>query len=813
MLDALRAPRDGANVDVPTRGRRWRWLRRAAPEQHLPTAFSPSERSPWLARAELLALFALALLAALDRRASAQPGAMAGFLVLVVALLTLATFGRGQAVLLRRGLFAGVLALLPASGHVLPVAAALAGSLAFFTLVDALAGLRGLPGLAPQVLLPARPLRAAPYVFAGGAALCALASLRTDIPSPTATTLLTLWIASASVGGFVFAVTLARLRALELGAAPRAWGAALCFVPGAVAAGFAVLATRASPLAAVGASFVVASTLAAHVAKNFDALLGARRARRFGTLAVFGTPACLFLALIAADEPVHRSGVTLVSFLVGTALAIWHRDLADITGSGRSPWRQHLADARGDSERRHPFDAVSRALERVQHAPMLGRSPTLLVFETGERIEVDRAGYARRRQVTFPAELLALALAEPFATLREEVLHAIEVRRPDVRALLAWLDTDDLVSATVGIADGEPVCALLLPRAQRVSPLSLDELFEAKRLADVLAGHLANLEERRQSGARVDQLEKLLVEEEDRARLTAHRAARGGRARRLVAERYASAAMNVPVAPKSRLAFEALERAASRGQGAFVVSAPGNDGLGPLARAHLQGPRADEAFVVVDGTQPQRLEYWNSAEHSPLRTADRGTLVLEDVRCIPLGVQRLIAHVHAERRLPEGNADPIDFVLVLTSREAPARLLETGELAHELLDRLAGAAPVAMPDMAERAEDLRALLLAKLAREGLRTHGRPIGLADAAFAILVERMYLAGESEIDALVVALCRVAPGGVVQADDLRQVLSIGSPAAAPEEPPGRGAKKSSRPSAAKSVASRPRSTRHRR
>lgn len=813
-LDSLRAPHQRAGSR--SLGAAPRTERRPVAGV-LPEEFEPAARSPWLARVELLVLCGLALFAALDRSKGSHAGPIAGFVVLAVVLLTLATFRRGQAVLLRRGFFAAVVLLVPHGGPALPAAAALATSLSCFTLVDALAGLRGLRGLAPVVQLPAGLLRFAPYAYSGVAAALAALSLRTASPSQAGSTLLAVWIAMASVCAFSFAIVLAQLRRLELGAAPRAWGAALCFVAGAVAAAFAVLATRAPALSALAAAFVTASTVAAHVAGNFDALRAARHARRLGTLVVFGTPTCLFLALLAADEPVHRSLVTLVAFLVGTAVAVWHRDLAELTGSGRSPWSRYLAEARGTSERRHPFEAVTRALERVQHAPMLGRSPAVLVFETGERLEVDRAGYVRRRQVGFPRELLAVALGEPFAAVREEVLHALEVRRPDLRALLAWLDADDLLAACVGIADGEPVCALLLPRAQRDIPLSLDELFEAKRLADVLAGHLAILEERRQSGARVDRLEKRLVEEEERAQLTRYRAERRGHARRLNTERLARRAMSVPVAPKSRLLQEALDRAAARGQGAFVVTAPGNDAIGQLARAHLQGPRANEAFVVVDGTQPHTLERWQDPLRSPLLGADRGTLVLQDVRAIPLSVQRFIAHVHAERRLPGGEAEPIDVVLVLTAREAPQRLLETGELASELLDRLAGATPHAMPDMSERAEDLRALLVEKLAREGLRAHGRPIGIADAAFAVLVEHMFLAGESELDALTVALCRVAPSGVVQLEDLQRVLSFSGAAAAPpgaeESPRARGAKASSRPSAAKSVATRPRSTRHRR
>lgn len=808
QVDALRGPKRGQSpMSVPP-------PRRAPKPGTLPAPYEPTPRSPWLARAELIFLCSFALAAALDRTAQSHAGARAGFVVLGAVLLTLATFRRGQAMLLRRACFAAVLLLLPGAVSTSVLAAALATSLASFTIVDALAGLRGLPGLAPHVALPVHALRAAPYTYSVVAAACAAWALRTPIPSAAATSLLVTWIALAILGCVAFAIYLAKARSLELGAPPRAWAAALAFVPCSVAAAFAVFVGHVAPLSAVSAAFVVASSIGALVAQSFDALRGVRRARQLGTLAAFGTPVCLFLALIAADEASQRPAVTLVAFVVGAAMALWHGRLAELAGSGRSPWAPFLAEAQGVSERRHPFDAVTRALERVQHAPSLGTAPVLVVFETGERIDVDRAGYLRRRPVAYPAELITAALAEPFTTVREEVLHALEVRRPDLRALLAWLDADDIVAACVGIADAEPVCAMLLPRGTRETPLSLEELFEAKRLADVLAGHLAILGERRQSGALVDRLEKRLSAEDDAARLIAHRAARRGNARRRETERLASQLLPVLIAPKSRLVQEALERAAARNQGCFVLTAAGNDGIAALARAHLAGARQDEAFVVVDCTAVQTLDRFQSSAHSPLLAADRGALVLQDVRALPLAVQRFVAHVHAEKRLPDGDAEPLDFVLTLTARESATRLLDTGELAPELYARLGGATPLTLPEIADRPEDLRALLVAKLAREGMRAHGRPIGIADAAFAVLVESTFLGGEAELDALCVALCRVASSGVVQLEDL--ALARPRPAT-PLEPENSSAsvtaKPVSRPPAAKSVATKRRSTRQRR
>lgn len=733
---------------------------------------SPPTRGLWLARGELLVLVFSSLFVTLGVPTHAR-SPLGALLVLAVILFALFTVKSGGAVLLRRAAFAAVLLLLPRESPAALPAIAFATALATLSLSDALRGLRGLPGLSVPLVLPERALASAPHVYALVAA--ALAAWGALVPGMAARAALALavWIALATLAGVAGAVALARARHLELGAAPRAWAAALCFLPFALFAGWSV-SRGANVAIAFGAAFVIGASAAAHVAINFDALRGVRRARLYATLAVFGTPLSLLLALIAADEPAHRPAITVLAFVVGIVLALAHRQLAELGGAGRSPWTQHLQEARGSSERRHPFEAVTRALERMQNAPEIGRAPVVVVFESEERIEVDRAGYARRRVATFPRELIAVAQAEPFATLREEVLYALEVRRPDLRALLAWLDADDLRSATLGIAEGEPVCALLLPRGQRATSLSLEELYECKRLADTLAGHLAVWGERRHRGDREIEIERRLHEREEQLRGMAARLIAHGNVHRVAASRWAAQAPPVLVAPKSRLAIEALERRAARAQGTFVLIPPGNDALAAIAHAHLKGPRADRPFVVVDGATVRSEASWHDPATSPLAAAHTGALVVQDVRGVPLSVQRWLASALAERRLP-GSAEPLDVVLVVTSRAEPARLLEDGALAPELLERLAGAAPIAIPSMAERAEDLRALCTFKLAYEGIRAYGRPLGVADEAFALLVERGFDANEAELDVVLTRACRHASTGIVQRADMEAALGV--------------------------------------
>ena len=86
----------------------------------------------------------------------------------------------------------------------------------------------------------------------------------------------------------------------------------------------------------------------------------------------------------------------------------------------------------------------------------------------------------------------------------------------------------------------------------------------------------------------------------------------------------------------------------------------------------------------------------------------------------------------AEKRAPWERADPLDlFSSLLTAVAGPDDLVATSRLEPALASRLADArdAPVALPRLRDRPEDLRAILTDRLAREGLRGASQPPGAA------------------------------------------------------------------------------------
>jgi DNA-binding NtrC family response regulator len=138
-----------------------------------------------------------------------------------------------------------------------------------------------------------------------------------------------------------------------------------------------------------------------------------------------------------------------------------------------------------------------------------------------------------------------------------------------------------------------------------------------------------------------------------------------------------------------------------------------------------------------------------------------------DGAVLPLDVQRLIARACAEARFPWERPDRLDVQLAFTATETTEDLVASGRLDAALASRLADAygAPIALPRLQDRPEDLRAILTDRLAREGLRVLGRPVGIEPAAYARIAEHTFPGEEAELSALVqrlVARCATSQVG---------------------------------------------------
>lgn len=582
-----------------------------------------------------------------------------------------------------------------------------------------------------------------------------------------------------------------RARRLELGVPERAWA-----VLGAIAA--SVVALVALPW--TGAAAVLPSSLAVlgllgpvvvWLARRGDPVRLGIFSRVALVAATAGGGLVLCVELVRSERP-HDAGVLAVLLAAGTMVV---GAFAKTFASPLRPAQGALLDAVGSAlaacSRSGAEDALRDVLMRLREATGPSASPPVLyLLDPPRALTVDAAGYARERPAEPHPMAVAVAAREPEGVLRVEVLEALEVRRPDLRALLGALRDAGTLCCVVVARGGEIEALLTLPAGARSDPLSLEEVRALRTLAGGMAGLCASRAELARSFGRertahldVERLAAAGARLEQEARLAAAREDRAAR-------RLARPATVAAYAAASRFAHERLERRVAAGTPVVVLAPGGVDPVPYVARAHLAGSRARGPFVVVDGALASEHESsrWCDPAFSPIALAQRGMLVLLDGAALPPEVQSLIGHALAEDRPPWRPCEPLDVVVVLTSgRDGPSL---ARSLAPALVERFREAldAAVTLPALRDRAEDLRALLADRLAHEGLRLRGRPVGLDDAAFARLVDTAFDGGDAELAVLALRLVTGCEGDVVRAADVERLGLKAAGSGASRPPPAR-------------------------
>jgi hypothetical protein len=594
-----------------------------------------------------------------------------------------------------------------------------------------------------------------------------------------------LWLAIATTTGVLFGWTewTLRTRHLELGVVERAEAMRALLWALVIAVALVALLGRADADEGACLALALAGSLLTASALHPDAVPVGRAARRTIVLALVGGGVAVLGASVAAGG--YADDVWLATLLTGAAaLAI-----GSAVGALEAPlrpaggaWLDAFERAADEAVRPDPHDAILASLLSLRAPEGAGaQSPELWTFAPIRVTTIDAAGYMHQRDAELPDALLLVAAAEPEATLRAEVLDALEVRRPDIRPLVQWMTDRAALIATVIARDGETEGILVLPRGRRSEPVTLEEVRSFKRVADRLAtacrarGTQARMLDRaRDATVRAaeahEQVEKLVHERD-----------LDGERDLLATVRLARPATVGVYSATSRSLLEALERRTSAGAPIVIVAPSGADPVPYLARAHLAGVRAKAPLVLVDSTSVREHDpaRWTDPNLSPLALAHRGTLALLDGGALPADIQRLVARACAEKRAPWERPDPLDVQLALTTVTPPHDLVAQGRLDPALALRLGDAleGPVALPRLRDRPEDLRAILTDRLAREGMRVLGRPVGIDHAGYARLVDYEFPGEDAELTLIAQRLVARCVGDVVRAADV-EGLGLGEP-----------------------------------
>jgi hypothetical protein len=582
---------------------------------------------------------------------------------------------------------------------------------------------------------------------------------------------------SAGIGTLLVMVVatlrLRLVRRLELGIGDRIRSAfALCLAAFTVAVPAAWLDV-APPDRVLPAAVTLAAGAAAWAAITSEATLVTRVLRGLLAVTILGAPLLVAVTLFAELTPAHAPAAALVGGLIAIGVGLVAQRLARPLGPEQSRWLLAFDRAAQDALQPEPNAALRATLIALGRITLTQDArPQIWQRDPGEVISVDVAGYLDVTRAEAPATIYELGMAEPERTLRSDVLRTLEVRRPEIRGLLAWMQARSAYSATIVVDEDGPLGFILLPEAGRRSPLTLEEARAVRLLADrvssllAVAAALARSREREIAAvARADavddecrRLEHIVHGLADRNQVASERLARPARA-----AAYSAAA---------RGALIELERVGqSRSLSALVVP-PGSSAIGWAAHLHLASERRGGPLVVLDAAtaEEQRPTRWDEGAASPLAQADGGTLVVDNTLALPLGLQEAVAIALSRRaaHAPRSSILPPGVVVILPK---PAHeLIEHGTLSATLARWFADG-EVLLPPLRERAEDLRALALDAVAKRCLELGREPLGIDALALRMLVEYDWPGNEAELGSVLARAALLARGLVITGDDLAE------------------------------------------
>jgi DNA-binding NtrC family response regulator len=504
---------------------------------------------------------------------------------------------------------------------------------------------------------------------------------------------------------------------------------------------------------------------AAAAAAGASAIAGLVARAGGGALAVGSTGAVAALGLLAVGGQAQRRGAS------GRLVTACARALDSATPIERVE------------------DLAVAVLEPLRSATGDLRAPaSLWVLEGETRVSLDVAGAAQRGRLAVQAEraLLAWLRARPHEVVFADALRPQQVRRPELRPVLASLDEHQAFAA-VALLDGDEVAgAILVPRGARTALPTRGDERALRDLARRASGALATVLALERARARAEEARARAAQaEEARARAEAERDVARARARGGRGVRPLGSLEDTWVGyGEAMRALEARLAALAAGEGpVLLVAEPGTSVAAVVRRLHAASPRAtgpcvllDAAMVhprdalatlVGDARAPEAQES-GAGEHRPgwLELAGEGTLAIQDLPALGYEAHLALLDVletGTARRLGESAGYPVRARIVVTTRGP----LAAAGLPAELCALLAEAT-VVVPPLRERGEDLEALVLLGIDRACRVLNHAPVGITREALAALRAYSWPGNERELfEVLEHAVARTAGGRLMPGD----------------------------------------------
>lgn len=241
----------------------------------------------------------------------------------------------------------------------------------------------------------------------------------------------------------------------------------------------------------------------------------------------------------------------------------------------------------------------------------------------------------------------------------------------------------------------------------------------------------------------------------------------------------------VAEAPASRRLFALAQRVAATDSTVLVQGESGT-GKEVLARyIHQHSPRARGPFIAINcaaipdtmleamlfGYEKGAYTGAHSSHPGKFEQANGGTLLLDEVSEMPVGLQAKLLRVIQEREVERlGGRKPValDVRLIATTNRHLQEDVQTGQFREDLFYRLS-VFPLHWPALRERPEDIVPLARRLLAQHALRMARGPVSLDAGAERLLLQHPWPGNVRELDNVVQRALILQTGPIIGAEDL--------------------------------------------